>query len=587
MAIRTHFPLNLMCYTAVGLTLFIFFLSSSAHAQESLRFDPTLRSGDPRRPLLEEDDPTASSPEILPPVTSESKENESDAAELGPRIKIKVTRIRISGNRTFSNEELAEVTKPYLNRQLDYEDLEEIRRKLTLYYVDRGYINSGAVLPDQKVEKGVVTYKVVEGELSEVLLSGNRWLRDWFYVSRIKRSAGPPLALAPLEQRLQRLQQHDLVRQLHAELKPGLEPGRSILSLNVEEALPFQIWLAVNNYQSPSVGSERGLLTLEHRSLAGIGDHLRLTYGRSQGLEPLWDIVYGVPFTPWDTALELEYRRNDFSVIEAPFQDLDVESESDIYSVSLRQPLWQTTNQEVALGLMGERLHSRAKLLGQSFSFSPGSIDGESTVSALRFSQEYVYRSFRHVIAGSSRFSWGIDTLDATKSTTDAPDGLFFAWLGQLQYAGILTPLAIQPILRTDIQLANDPLLSLEQISIGGRYSVRGYRENQIVRDNGVIASLETRIPLVKNVVWADYLQLAPFFDWGRGWNMESDASDWDGIYSAGIGLRWALSVPKTPFPLKTELEIYWGHPLETPAAAGEYDLQDDGVHFQFTLSAF
>jgi hemolysin activation/secretion protein len=59
--------------------------------------------------------------------------------------------------------------------------------------------------------------------------------------------------------------------------------------------------------------------------------------------------------------------------------------------------------------------------------------------------------------------------------------------------------------------------LPLEQMAIGGRFSVRGYRENTMVRDHGLIVSLEGRIPLVENRRWAEFVQLVPFVDFGRG----------------------------------------------------------------------
>jgi hemolysin activation/secretion protein len=40
-----------------------------------------------------------------------------------------------------------------------------------------------------------------------------------------------------------------------------------------------------------------------------------------------------------------------------------------------------------------------------------------------------------------------------------------------------------QYVLRNDLQLAKDPLLPLEQFTVGGASTVRGYRENQLVKD--------------------------------------------------------------------------------------------------------
>src|SRR5207344_1238984 len=100
-------------------------------------------------------------------------------------------------------------------------------------------------------------------------------------------------------------------------------------------------------------------------------------------------------------------------------------------------------------------------------------------------------------IAARSRFSQGINALGSTIHSGDTPDSEFFAWLGQFQYVrqlSALAPLGIpetQIIFRSDVQLTNKPVLTLEQIALGGRYTVRGYPQNTLVRDNAFIASVE------------------------------------------------------------------------------------------------
>ena len=81
------------------------------------------------------------------------------------------------------------------------------------------------------------------------------------------------------------------------------------------------------------------------------------------------------------------------------------------------------------------------------------------------------------------------------------PDGKYFAWLGQGQYVRRLRPASRQPAARLAAraprqrQISADPLLSIEQFAVGGIDTVRGYRENQIVRDTGFAASVELHIP--------------------------------------------------------------------------------------------
>ncbi len=302
---------------------------------------------------------------------------------------------------------------------------------------------------------------------------------------------------------------------MHAELRPGTAPGEGELLVRVEEAPPISVWLGFNNYQSPSIGAERGLATLAHQNLTGHGDIFSFTYGISEGLNPLLDVWYAVPFTAYDTTLMLRYRKNDATVVDDVFDDLDIVTETNILEFSLRQPVYRTLRHEAALSLGMDYEESDSSLDGEPFSFVPGMEDASTTVVPIRFAQEWTYRTQRQAFAARSRFSYGVDVLDATTGGQDgAPDARFFAWLGQFQWARNFD--VCQLLARADLQLADDPLLPVEQIALGGRYSVRGYRENYIVSDEAFIASIEARFSLVENKPWAEYLQIVPFYDYGR-----------------------------------------------------------------------
>ena len=93
--------------------------------------------------------------------------------------------------------------------------------------------------------------------------------------------------------------------------------------------------------------------------------------------------------------------------------------------------------------------------------------------------------------------------------------------LGQYPWVQRLGLLDSYAIFRSSFQYSDAPLLSLEQVSIGGRYSVRGYRENTMLRDRAALSSLEMRVPVISNTAWADYLELAQFVDFGQGWDVK------------------------------------------------------------------
>jgi hemolysin activation/secretion protein len=567
----------------IGLILVILaFLSIRVDAQEDLR----LPGGPPSLPPLPqlEERPLPPQPppsKVLPPIPLPPAEQ----AEPLPLPRVLVREIRVSGSTVFSAEELAAVTAPYINRELTAEDLEEIRLALTRFYVERGYVTSGAILPDQTVTEGVITFHMIEGELDRIEITDNKWFQAGYIRRRLALGATPPVNINALQRRLQLLQQDDRIERLNAELRPGVQLGKSELHLRVEDRIPFYVALEFNNHQSPTVGAERGLISVAHRNLTGNGDILSVTYGRSSGLDLQLDASYTLPLTARDTTGTFRYSRNETIVVEGVFADLDIESRSETFELALRHPFYRTLQREFAVELMLARLDSETFFLGDEQGGRTRFFSPQGTDTAVRISQEWLDRTQNQVLAMRSRFSVGVDILGAKVRNSIGQDEHFFVWLGQFQYARRLTDWDLQTILRLDLQLSNDPLLPLEQIAVGGRFSVRGYRENQLVRDNGLIFSIETRVPLVRNKPWADFIHLAPFIDFGHGWNSGVPTPSPTKLASLGVGLRWALTLP-VAFPLRSQFEIYWGYPLIDVDTEGG-DLQDLGLHLQFVIAAF
>ena len=135
---------------------------------------------------------------------------------------------------------------------------------------------------------------------------------------------------------------------------------------------------------------------------------------------------------------------------------------------------------------------------------------------------------------------------------------------------------------RGTVQLANEALLAPEQFSVGGVYSVRGYRENQLVRDKGYLGSLELHLPVLQGRRQGNLLTVVPFFDVGGGWNNEltnsfngSDSAH-ETITSAGVGV---LIEPADWL----RAQAFWGHAF-TDFAAPEHSLQDSGFHFSVSV---
>ncbi len=548
-------------------------------------FDPMLRSGEPPPPLKKEFKPSVPPPSLtLPPVPEPP---ESDVRKDLGQIRVFVNAIQVIGNTVFPDSDIKAITQSYEKRNVTTEDLERLRLALTLLYVNNGYITSGAVIPDQDVKDGVIQIQIIEGALSRIDVEGTDWFRQGYLSDRIAVGARPPLKMEPIQERLQFLQRDPRIERINAELRPGDQRGESVLSVKVREARPWKAWLDFSNYQTPIVGAERGLMTLAHYNVTGNGDPLLITYGGSRGVHPIIDTSYSLPLNRYDTTFIAHYRRNDFLVIDDQFRFLDLNSESEIIGFTLRHPVYRTLTDELAVAITGERLYNKITSvldsLGQTPLLIPGSSDtGVSSVSALRFIQEYVHRTPTSVISARSRFSVGLDVLNATTNAGPLPDGRFFSWLGQLQGIRHFNDWwGMQLLGQMILQLANDRLFPLEQIPIGGRFSVRGYRENTLIRDNGFVFSLESRFPVIRYATGEPLLQFAQFVDVGRAWQAKGDTPDPQTLASVGLGLRWSV-LPRE----RARFELYWGVPLNhVPHPSG--NLQDYGIHLQAVVQAF
>jgi hemolysin activation/secretion protein len=65
-------------------------------------------------------------------------------------------------------------------------------------------------------------------------------------------------------------------------------------------------------------------------------------------------------------------------------------------------------------------------------------------------------------------------------------------------------------LLRGNVQLSTTSLVPLEQFSLGGLQSVRGYRQDLLLTDNGAFAWAEVRLPVLRVPDWKAVLQIAP-----------------------------------------------------------------------------
>jgi len=111
--------------------------------------------------------------------------------------------------------------------------------------------------------------------------------------------------------------------------------------------------------------------------------------------------------------------------------------------------------------------------------------------------------------------------------------------------------------------------------------SVRGYRQDLLLTDNGAIAIAEVRIPVWRVPKVKGLLQVAPFIDFGVGWNHSGEKAnpDSDKLLGAGVGLLWQMGD-------QFNLRLDYGIPLIN-AQSSDRTFQEKGIYFRINYFPF
>lgn len=495
-----------------------------------------------------------------------------------------ITKVVFTGNTAINDADLQKLTAAFLNRPLSARDLEELRGRVTASYIDAGYINSGAVIPSQSAANGVLQVKVIEGALTEVRLTGMGRLREGYLRERLLLGAGTPLNLKSLQDKYQALLSDPLIERLNGRLLPGAHPGESVLSVNVTRARPYQLYAAADNHTTPIIGGYSGRIGGWVDNLSGFGEHLDAEFmatGGALGVNTGIDI----PLNAYDTHGSFRYSYTNTAILETPGDELDINSTVVAYEGGLSQVLYRGPSFGLNAGINFAVRESRSSFQGDPYAFTEGLGSGEGSTNAtvIRLWQQFSQQGTNNVFVFRSTFNKGLDALGATIQKGGwLPSGEFFSWLGQSQYLHRVMDNGAQIVFRGTLQVSANPLLPIERFSVGGVNSVRGYRENFYVRDNGFNTGLDFRYPIFGGDPGAKHsLFIIPFMDYGAAWNQRTRSDlnpKHDYLHSVGLGFNWRYH--------HINSEFYWAHDIANVKPAGR-DIQDDGIHFKVSFLAF
>ncbi|XOV86951.1 MAG: ShlB/FhaC/HecB family hemolysin secretion/activation protein [Pseudomonadota bacterium] len=442
--------------------------------------------------------------------------------------------IDVQGVTAIPETEINQILQSYRGADLDVEDAVRLADLLNRRYAELGYVTSGVVLPAAP-EGDRIVLQAIEGTLGEVRVRDSGRLSRRFLSQRISRYSETPFNISNVQRAFTILEQDPAISALRGELVPGQRRGEAILELTAIEAPAFTVALGVNNYASPSVGADQVELELKHVNLSGRADHLHLSLRDGEGLTS-GSLRYQFPVSRLNARTTLLYSKGDSLVVEAPFEPLDIRSETDTLSLSMAFRFFELGTSAFEVGFGIEKKSSETWLLDLPFDFSPGSVDGKSNASVAEIFARFNVRKSNQALATQITWRRGLSIWSATELPASIPDGEFSAFQWYFGYARqfSLAERDLNLNLRARGQLTTDTLQSFERIALGGHASVRGYRENQVLMDEG----WEARLQL--DTQFGNHLLIFPFLDAAHGQNSGERLNVRNAISlrSLGIGAR-------------------------------------------------
>lgn len=474
-------------------------------------------------------------------------------------------------------------------------------QQISLAYVRNGYVNSGVLL-DPMTDPGgasplvlrLVSGRLVQGRPDVAWQDGDRrGLSEAYVLRRMPSARAVPLNGMAIERDFRTLAADDAIATVKADLLPGSKPGEARLSLLVDPAPRFAVQASIANSRSPAVGGLRLGTGIAVRNALFAGDRIGIDAGLTAG-RPDALVDYAAPFI--HPALQMEVRGgyNRAAVVDAPLRNLNIRARDWFVEGGFALTVWQRPLSPAALDGTPEvsaqavtirtgviHRETRTFLLGEPFSFSPGSVRGLAEYSALRLGAEWTRRSSGTVWIGQVRFTHGIEGSRSDIIGIAAPSPRFRSLSGQLSHARRLGQGGWELRARLAGQYGQGVLYAGERFVAGGSQTVRGYRESLLLADRGVIGSVELARPLQigSGVVgplglrWGSFTP-SLFADGALMRNATRSFQPVPGeIASIGASLAW------TPSP-SLSARLTYGHALVDAAITGSRDVQDDGLSF-------
>ena len=494
--------------------------------------------------------------EEKPEVVAEQEEEKLAGEDKGPFFTI--SKITFEGNTLFTDQDFAQYTSQFINRETSFVQLRNLAKLITNHYRAAGYISSRAYIPPQRVEESTVIIRIVEGKLGKVVVEGNKYFASNVYASAFKSQQDKVLRFQEIENTLYFVNQKP-DRKARAYLMAGEEPTTSDLVLKAEETFPFHMYYEFNNRGTKLTHRSRHLIHVDNNNFLGYGDILNTSLALAeQGAFGAGQFDYSFPIESTGTTLGLGGSWSD-SLLIGYLKPEEIKGISSTYTPSVTQSFIKKPTFALDGFLGYEIKDSKTTVADNKVNFD--------RLRILRVGPRITTQDPNGRNVFSADLHWGMPNFLGSNSPNDVNSstansgGEFTYWTANAARLQRL-PWASYVLLRAGGQLTDLNHPSPEQFRAGGAFSVRGYPEADAVGDYGYNFSAELNFPVpflptdwqvpYTKKTWYEAFRLVGFIDGGQTFKRErSYSQEIKDRFLLGTGFRFFRQPPIaiTPCP--------------------------------------
>ncbi|MFZ3116507.1 MAG: ShlB/FhaC/HecB family hemolysin secretion/activation protein [Syntrophales bacterium] len=472
-----------------------------------------------------------------------------------------IDRFNIEGNTLLKPDEIEAALKPFTGKQRECGDVQHAIEALRQRYRARGFSVVWVVAPEQDLDRGVVTLRVIEGRIGKVTIEGNRFFDD----SNI-RSSLPALReqVSPRARDISanaQLANENPAKQVDVVLRPGEKQGVVDATVDVIDVRPLKAFLTLDNTGNPQTGDFRLGVGVQHANLFN-RDHIgTLNYVTSPGK---WNQVnlysgsYRLPLYSWGDSMDFIIAYSDVSVgtTQTVAGPLTFSGKGAVYGLRYNQLLMRRGeySHRIVYGL-DYRAYENDCSLGNfgAAACGPAAVDVTVTPISLAYSGNWAKpgRISDFYVALSHNIPWAVDgqesDFNAARPSPNGGDGASSRYTILRFGASMVNAFESNWQVRAafNAQYTSDALVSGEQFGIVGATAVRGFLEREIARDTGFFANLELYSPNLagKLIPGEGNIRALLFYDIASAANdpLAGEDKQQSSIASIGVGIRWNI----------------------------------------------